>query len=279
MQWTQRLYKKIGAFFTKPIDPSRAYLCDFDYIIHELRPADVVLVEGRNRISHIIQRVTLSPWSHAALYIGRLNDIEDPYTREQIQQHYTGKPSDQLVIETIVGLGTVINNIKRYEEDHIRICRPTGLAHRDAQFVITHALKNLAHHYDVRQFLDLGRFLLRSKIIPPKLHSSLFDYTPGQATRDVCSTVIAEAFMSVKFPILPLIHKDGKSMFELIHRNPRLFTPSDFDYSPYFDIIKYPVFHIGQQAHYRSLPWNSDYYSNDELGIKAFTKPEAGQPE
>ena len=85
--------------------------------------------------------------------------------------------------------------------------------------------------------------------------------------------------MSVKFPILPLIHKDGKSMFELIHRNPRLFTPSDFDYSPYFDIIKYPVFHIGQQAHYRSLPWNSDYYSNDELGIKAFTKPEAGQPE
>jgi len=268
MALTKRLYKALSHYFTKDKPAKNAYLCDFDHVSHEIRTADVILIEGRNRISKIIQHVTFSPWSHAALYIGRLHDIEDPHIRERLHKYYQGKPNDQLVIETIVGQGTVVNCIKHYQDDHIRICRPAGLAHQDAQHVIARASENLGREYDVRQFLDLGRLFLRSIFIPPRFRSSLFNYRPGQATEDICSTVIAESFMSVKFPILPLVRQDDKNLYEVIPRNPRLFTPSDFDYSPYFDIIKYPIFHIGQSAHYRNLPWNEGYYSNDEYGVK-----------
>ena len=37
--------------------------------------------------------------------------------------------------------------------------------------------------------------------------------------------------------------------------NPNLCTPSDFDYSPYFDIIKYPFLDFHHHAEQRLLPW------------------------
>ncbi len=269
MTLTQQLYKALSHYFTKNAPAKNAYLCDFGRICHEVRPADVLLIQGRNRISKIIQHVTFSPWSHAALFIGRLHDIEDPYLREHIHKYYQGKLTDQLVIESIVGKGTVINNIKYYQDDHIRICRPTGLTYRDAQLVISHASQKLGRKYDVRQFLDLGRLFLHSMIIPPRFRSTLFNYKPGYATEDICTTMIAESFMSVKFPILPLIRENGDKVYEMIPRNPKLFTPKDFDFSPYFDIIKYPIFHMGHPtAPYRNLPWNEGYYSNDEYGVK-----------
>jgi hypothetical protein len=40
--------------------------------------------------------------------------------------------------------------------------------------------------------------------------------------------------------------------------NPRLYTPKDFDDSPYFDIIKHPFIGEGDVADYRKLPWNQE---------------------
>jgi hypothetical protein len=78
----------------------------------------------------------------------------------------------------------------------------------------------------------------------------------GDHTKTVCSTVIAEAFQNVSFPILPVIQTSAEKGYELIPRNPRLITPRDFDYSPYFEIIKYPFIQVVEQGMYRSLPWN-----------------------
>ncbi|MCK4710812.1 MAG: hypothetical protein KAU21_19515, partial [Gammaproteobacteria bacterium] len=52
--------------------------------------------------------------------------------------------------------------------------------------------------------------------------------------------------------------------YTLHHRNPKLFTPRDFDYSPYFDVIKYPIFDFDELAVYKQLPWNKEgiTYSN-----------------
>ena len=43
---------------------------------------------------------------------------------------------------------------------------------------------------------------------------------------------------------------------QLYRRNPKLFVPSDFDYSPYFEIIKYPFMDFSTHASYRLLPWS-----------------------
>ena len=67
--------------------------------------------------------------------------------------------------------------------------------------------------------------------------------------------MIADSFQSVQYPILPFIQKNGKNQLELIQRNPRLFTPSDFDYSPFFSVIKYPIFPLSAKKKYVNLPW------------------------
>lgn len=261
------LVEKVGNYLTTDVAPSRNYLSDFDRICYEARPADVLLVEGRNRISQIIQRITQSPWSHAALYIGRLHDINDPILREKVHKNYSGKTSDQLIIEAMIGQGVIISPITKYQSDHIRICRPSGISYKDTQKVIAYAISTLGRTYDIRHFLDLGRFLMASHFIPRRWQSTLFDYDPGKATQDICSTMIASAFGSIKFPILPLVTKDEEQQFELIRRNPKLFTPSDFDYSPYFNIIKYPIFSITEQIPYRTLPWREGVIHSDSAGI------------
>ncbi|HEV8268115.1 MAG TPA: lipo-like protein, partial [Thermoanaerobaculia bacterium] len=42
---------------------------DPDAVAAVLKPADVLLFEGDQRISAVISYLTTSPWSHAALYL------------------------------------------------------------------------------------------------------------------------------------------------------------------------------------------------------------------
>jgi hypothetical protein len=82
----------------------------------------------------------------------------------------------------------------------------------------------------------------------------------GDPTRAICSTLIAQAFQSVKYPILPHIeHPEtaagsaGYSRHEIHHiRHYSLFAPRDFDVSPYFRIIK-PTLESGFDHH--QLTW------------------------
>ena len=258
------LRQKAVNYFTKPVSPSRGYLCDFDRLSHEIRPADVLLVEGCNRISLIINKITRSAWSHSALYIGRIHDIEDPKLREALHQNYHGAPHERLVIESHIGQGTYIAPLSKYRNEHLRICRPTGISSNDAQAVLRYAISRVGTQYDVRQFIDLGRFLLKSRLIPSKLGSILFTNKSNTTAYEICSEMIANAFTSINFPILPLIKKnEAANEYELIRRNTRMTTPSDFDYSPFFDIIKYPFFHLSQHSQYRNLPWNEDTITHD----------------
>ncbi len=72
-------------------------LGDFNKLRYELRPCDILLIEGHNRISQIIKVITRSSWLHAALHIGRLYDIEDKNMQKRITKFYSGDPSEQLV--------------------------------------------------------------------------------------------------------------------------------------------------------------------------------------
>ena len=77
--------------------------------------------------------------------------------------------------------------------------------------------------------------------------------------------MIAEAFASIQYPILPLVKRSENHEVKIYRRNPKLCTPSDFDYSPYFDIIKYPFMNFAQsQPHYRLLPWEVDKLQPDD---------------
>lgn len=252
------LGRKITDWLIREDAPGDVTPCDFERLSFEIRPCDVLLVEGRARVSEVIKTITQSQWTHSALYLGRLHDIEDERVREHVSWLYDGDPADQLVIEPLLGEGTVISPLKKYAGEHVRICRPAGLSRADTGRVLAFAVKHLGHDYDVRQLLDLARFIFPYGIIPRRWRSSLFEHRIGLPTRTVCSTMIASAFSSVHFPILPVIHREPDGTIKLYKRNTRLYVPRDFDTSPYFEIIKYPLLGLNDLAVYRQLPWDTE---------------------
>jgi hypothetical protein len=82
----------------------------------------------------------------------------------------------------------------------------------------------------------------------------------GDPTRAICSTLIAQAFQSVRYPILPDVARlkvDDPACSdcyqEILHiRHHSPFAPRDFDVSPYFEIVK-PALRRGFD--YRALRW------------------------
>ena len=243
-------------------------LSDFERIRQELNNCDIVLIEGRSRVSEVIKLITQSSWSHAALYIGRLQDIEDPLLRERLAQYCRGSVNEPLIIESELGLGTVVRPLSVYQHEHLRVCRPRGLESGDSKKVIAYAIGRLGTSYDVRQIFDLARFLFPWFIMPRRWRSTLFSARPGNSTQTVCSTMIAEAFGSIQFPILPLVKRIKEDRIQLFLRNPKLCTPSDFDYSPYFDILKYPFLDYHDYAAQRLRPWRgAARLSEEERGL------------
>jgi hypothetical protein len=266
--------KWISDWLTKEGPPPRSPLCDFARLSYELRLGDVLLVEGRSRVSQVIKTITQSTWTHSALYIGRIYDIRDPDLQQRVRMAYTGDLSEPLLVEALLGKGTIIVPVSKYRRDHLRICRPSGLEPEDAHRVISHSLEHLGLDYDVRHLFDLARFFFPWAILPRRWRSSLFEHNAGSPTRAVCSSLIAAAFNRVNFPILPFIDRDEDGSVRFFKRNPRLFTPKDFDYSPYFNIIKYPFLGIDDLGVYRKLPWCDEtiLYNDDERAFAAATR-------
>ncbi len=264
-----RFLSKITNWLMRDAPPKKFPLSNFDKMRYEIRPCDVLLFEGRSRVSEVIKLITQSPWSHAALYIGRLHDIENKLLRARVKEFYNGDENEQLIIESLLGKGTIVSPLSNYIHDHARICRPKGITHKDSQQVIGFVIGHLGVAYDVRHIFDLFRFLFPWVMIPRRWRSTLFSHNASGRLREICSCLLAESFDSVKFPILPLIKEHEETGIELIPRNPRLFTPSDFDYSPFFEIIKYPIFDMSlSQSMYRHLPWNQHgVYSNDDGSV------------
>lgn len=280
------LFRGLVSWLRAEVVPASHLYSNFRKLCFEIEPGDVVLVEGRTRVSQIIKTVTQSSWTHSAIYIGRLVDIADPDLRTLLAQHYDGDWTDQLIVESLLGHGTIIRALGEYEGEHLRICRPIGLSSDDQRRVTEYAASQLGAEYDVRQLVDLARFFFPYALMPRRWRSSLFESSAGEATRQVCSSMMAEAYTHVDFPILPFIERRPDGSMVLYKRNPKLFTPKDFDYSPYFDVIKYPYLDRSDIAAYRALPWTeSGIVYNDERDFLERIKqhregdPEADTPE
>jgi hypothetical protein len=125
-------------------------------------------------------------------------------------------------------------------------------------------LSRIGAQYDMRNIFDLARYLLPTPPVPTRWRRRMIALGSGQPTRTICSTLIAEAFGRVQYPILATIERlpieENKiSSFrrrEILHiRAYSLYAPADFDLSPYFDIVK-PT--LAQGFNYKELAWARD---------------------
>jgi len=252
----------------------RTPLTSFERLRYELRPGDVLLVEGRSNVAEIIKSVTQSMWTHSFFYIGRLHDIDDPILRDHILKYRHCMPDEQLIIEANLGEGIVVNTIDIYAGEHLRICRPRGITRADSQAVLRFAINELGKDYNVRQIMDLARFMFPYWFLPRRWRSTLFEHNAGRPTKTVCSTMMAEAFAKVRFPIIPVLHQDEQGNLKLIRGNSKLMTPRDFDHSPYFDVIKYPILDFDELGVYRKLPWDQTSVHCNEIGDCFYSHPD-----
>ncbi len=183
-----------------------------------LLPGDVLLIVGDRRISAAIKYLTHSTWSHAAFYMG------------------AGE-----LIEADVEAGVRSVPLSYYNHLNTRICRPVNLTPEDMARVMAFMRGSIGKRYDLKNVVDLVRYLLPTPPVPQRFRRRMLALGSGDPTRAICSTLIAEAFETVRYPILPEIRPDGSdpAAREILHiRHHSLFTPRDFDLSPYFRIIK-----------------------------------------
>ena len=224
----------------EPFTPS-----DPEALRQSLAPGDVLLVEGNNHISGVIKYLTQSTWSHSALYVG---PIEGRFAVD-------GEP--HVLIEANVGEGVVSAPLSKYFRFHTRICRPVGLDDQALRKVIDYAVARIGKQYDSRRIIDLARYLFPYPPVPVWFRRRMLAIGSGDPTKAICSTLIAEAFASIRYPILPeRVSINGKTygvgpfvLSETEHiRKHGLYTPRDFDVSPFFAIVK-PTLAAGFDYH------------------------------
>jgi len=223
-----------------------------------LRPCDVLLVEGSpTKISSSIRYLTQSSWSHAALYVGLSGGLG-----ERDGEHL-------LLVEAELGGGVIASPLSKYKNFNTRICRPVGLTDEDRAAVIRFAVERIGHAYDLKNIIDLVRYLLPQPPVPQRWRRRMIALGSGEPTRAICTTLIAQAFQSVRYPILPTVERvDDESRREILHiRHHSLYTPRDFDLSPFFDIVK-PT--IESAFDYKSLEWA------DQISYPPAGEPAAG---
>ena len=243
--------RMIIRYLEKPILNYRSYqFLPLAELEANLQPGDILLVEGNQRISSAIKYLTQSTWSHAAFYVGREAGLKDKHGHTAA------------LVEADLSEGVIAASLTKYLGYNTRICRPALITDEDQKAVSSYIIASLGQSYDVKNVIDLARYLLPQPPVPQSWRRKMIALGSGEPTQAICSTLIARAFQSVGYPILPNVTRENQR--EVMHiRHHSLFTPRDFDLSPYFAIVK-PT--IEKHPDYKSFNWANRH--NDDQGQK-----------
>lgn len=248
--WLDRLGKFLAARLKEESSGYEPYTpSDPETLRRALQPGDILLVEGNQRISNAIKYLTQSTWSHSAFYVGdALPEPEDGSERPRL-------------IEVNLGEGCVAVPLSKYQTYNTRICRASGLHPEDRKRVVAFMAGKIGLKYDLKNIIDMLRWFFPTPPVPVRWRRRMIAFGSGDPTRAICSSLIAEAFGEIRYPILPeVMQAPGRasaqsaySRREILHiRHHSLYTPRDFDLSPYFEIVK-PTLEYGFD--YKRLVW------------------------
>jgi hypothetical protein len=212
------------------------------------------------------------------MYIGDRRDLLSDTEIEEWTKRFGKNSLKHLVIDADPIRRVHLKPMDDYVGLMLRHCRAEALTKEDTQTVIDVALSQLGREYDVKHIISLLFFFAFPwELLPHTWRRVVTDFTLSEDDR-ICSRVLSEAFHSVGYPIRPLrvvphrgsvenkalgfavgIKRRSKSAFKLliggrlkpafsrmadtkyaeIHlRGPRHLTPSDYDLSRFFSVVK-----------------------------------------
>jgi hypothetical protein len=270
------LTNRIVDFLTEPLDYyERRSWNDPAALRRHIRKGDVVLVEGDSRVSAIIKYLTQSSWSHSALYIGD-ELVQRGGPAAERARATLGDRASELLVEALPE-GVLATPLSKYVDYNIRVMRPHRLRPDHLKVIIDDAVAAIGWRYDLRNVVDLARYLIPVRLVPDRLRRAALHFGSGAPTEVICSSLIGQLFQKVRFPILPTVEfpdgarrraqprrgslvrrvfgydsGDYTGLFRM--RHPTLLTPRDFDLSPYFEVVKFNAI-AGGSFDYQNIRW------------------------
>jgi hypothetical protein len=180
-----------------------------------LLPGDVLLSDGNTRAAAIVRRITGSPWAHVSMYVGPLEADVDP----------------RCIVEADVAAGVQAVRLSDLKGLHVRVLRPTGLDHVERRRLADWVTSRIGGDYDIAHAWMLATKLLRLRLgRRPRPSASMAE----SATRFICSSLLAQAFMLVGYPIMPALiglRETGAGAHRYV-------TPQDFQSASVFQVVK-----------------------------------------
>lgn len=239
----------LAAFLSKPRPSYELHqTSSIEKVFAVIKRGDILLVDGNSRISTAIKYITQSTWSHSSFYI----ESED------------GTLEQATLLEADLTEGVTLVPLAKYADYNVRICRPIGLTDEECEGLLQFVKERIGYHYDLKNIIDLMRYLVQNPAVPTRYRRQLLSLGSGEPTKAICSTLIAQAFQSINYPILPrekLQHDSGEMHYE--HRHFSHTVPRDFDLSPYFRVVK-PTLELGFDFH--EINWRERKVQSEELG-------------
>ena len=182
-----------------------------------------------------------------------------------------------MLLEADLLHGVWVVPLSLYEQCHTRICRPVGLGESDREAIISAGLGCVGHQYDLKNVIDLVRYLVRYLVptppVPVRWRRRMIALGSGQPTaRDLlhayCPVVSISELSHPATRRAPPAPRPGcdDCVDEILHiRHHSLFAPRDFDISPYFRVVK-PT--VEAEFDFHTLVWQRDEAGAD-LGCVA----------
>jgi hypothetical protein len=207
-----RLIHRLVFYLAQPVRQyDAAETVDLQSLAATLRHGDVVLASGRTRAAMLVRRITGSRWAHAAMYVGPQDETPDP----------------RCIVESDIAEGVRTVPLSEFRGQRVLVLRPTALEQDDRRKLADWVLARVGNRYDLAHAWALTKTLLRLPLplrVPP---------VSADATRFICSSLLAQAFVLVGYPIAPAhVRLRDASASDL-----RYVTPRDFESATGFEVI------------------------------------------
>jgi hypothetical protein len=144
------------------------------------------------------------------MYVGPIEEGTDP----------------RCIVEADFAEGVRAVPLKEFLGQRVLVLRPTGLADEDRSRLAAWVLTRIGNRYDFGHAWALAKVLLRLPLpfrAPPVTES---------ATRFICSSLLAQAFVLVGYPVVPAHARIRDASSDL-----RYITPRDFESASGFEVI------------------------------------------
>jgi Permuted papain-like amidase enzyme, YaeF/YiiX, C92 family len=216
-RFRNRLLNAAALYLARPLKHyGPATIADPQSLAATLRPGDVLLTQGNTRMAALVRRITGSPWSHVSMYVGPLE----------------GGPDPRCIVEADIAAGVRAIPLSELDGLHVRVLRPAPLHDADRRRLADWVVSRIGDQYDVALAWALARRLLRlsSTLRLPPAPSAVMQ----GATRFICSSLLAQAFLLVGYPIVPGqlgVRAAGTA-------DHRYVTPRDFASAALFEVVR-----------------------------------------